>query len=329
MIHFADAHLHPYKDFSYKDPKTGVNSRLIWGAMMLRHIAKEAHRRDHIVTFSGDLLDNDDNLKNATFNVLLATYEKYFQRRGLTFIAISGNHDQSNYNVLEYPSHTYLKGMATVFSTFKLIDYTSIKVRNNHVWGIPYLSSPADTLKLLRDFKKHSKEGDSLLIHSDLPGAKTPYGIETAELDEHIDRKTWIKLTKHYKIVLAGHIHQHQRISNNTYMIGPPLQKDRGEISIKPGYMVTDNFDNPEFREIPKTFPRFILGYPVEGDDLNFYIQNLDSQNSATNLETSEDSPIDISNRVKVIKEYCEAKEYSKKQTSFLIKILTKDGEVR
>ncbi len=320
MIHFADLHLHPFKEHSH-NVGGKVNSRLEWGIKTLEWVSTLAYHDDAILTFSGDLIHDPESMRNSLFVNLLQAYDRYIERRGIDFYAISGNHDMSGYNGIEDRSSSYLQGLS-IFRTFKLIDYRGVGLRNraNRIWGVPYLNNPKDTIKLIKDFNKSSDAGDILLIHSDLPGATTPMGIQTGDVDEYIDLAYWKKLTKKYQFVFAGHIHKHQRICENTYMIGAPIQKDSGEINTTPGVIESGSGSKIKFIPLPDTFPRFIRG-ERQNDSLNWYVPHPPKLTSEVTLENSGGYVI---NRKKLIKQYAKDTKLSSTKTKFLKTLLTK-----
>src|SRR5690606_6989935 len=100
------------------------------------------------------------------------------------------------------------------------------------VWGLPYFNNDHDLkeaiLKLKDQIKRtHKDKGlKILLLHTDMPGAKTPEGFtigETQSIPRNLD-----KFFEEWDLVLCGHIHKPQKLSEKCYMLGCPIQQNIG-----------------------------------------------------------------------------------------------------
>ena len=253
----GDWHIHKFKAFNQND------SRLHYCLMAMKKIANVCSANKVPLLFTGDLVHSPKDIENETNTSIMSTFRNYFQNRHTAMYGISGNHDLSEKNNLEHRSPTHLD-ILSQFSYFHKMDYSDVLIGDGFqnrkkimLWGIPYMNNDQDLRMQIKSFRKELKRVDEffniLMVHSDIPGAKTPEGFELNET-EHLG--DWDRLTRGWDLILAGHIHRPQKIGKKTYMLGPPLQHTFGEEGIKCGYWEIYDDRTIKFRLI-KGFPKF------------------------------------------------------------------------
>lgn len=271
----ADWHIHRFKQFN----DTGVN-RLDWGLKMVSEIADACRMFKVPLLFPGDLIHNPKEVENVTITRFLNTYYKEFEKFRVPFLGISGNHDLSEKNTLKHKSPSYLHGLDGVFNTFTCLDNRSTILDVNfsnrtRVVGIPFMNNDYDLVgeikKQTAGLKESGFKRNILMLHSDFPGAKTPSGYEIAET-QHIPKDLNI-FFKDWDLVICGHIHKAQQLAKNVYMLGSPIQLDRGQAKEKCGYWKIYEDFTMKFHEL-RNFPKFI--YLKKGEtaynDKDFFI---------------------------------------------------------
>ena len=166
------------------------------------------------------------------------------------------------------------------FSQFIKLDYDHYKGEKFTVWGLPYMNNDQELSEAIKELYGEVKNNKAklkiLMLHSDAPGAVTPAGIEINET-KHIPRNL-DKFFKPWDLVLFGHIHKPQRLSNKCYMLGSPIHQDAGDKGTIMGYweiwsngvMVFKPLEQyPQFRQLsPGETPPDNFNYWVESEQI-------------------------------------------------------------
>lgn len=305
-IAFSDIHLHKFKLFD-KD-----NSRLEWSLKALSHISDVAMKNKVPLIFAGDLFHTPVNVENETLTKVITQYKRYIDDRKIPFFAISGNHDMCQKNGIDHHSPSYLETFAEVFKHFYLLDHQiqpySLPGWSAQIWGIPYMNNDTELKERVKQVRKIAKGYDGfkiLLIHGDCPGAMDA-GIELGE-NKALGKKEYLDdgLFKPFDLVLFGHIHAPQKITDKCYMLGSPIQQtsgDKGEM----GYWKIYNNQPPKFYGLVD-YPKFVkLGKDEKPyNKLDYFI--LHEEIGA--VEAVEKGDFDLSNsRTKLGKRYLKVK---------------------
>jgi len=229
-------------------------------------------------------------------------------------------------NSLEHQSPHHLESLRN----FEILDYHDGLPFASHggdiyVWGVPYMNNDRDTKKAVIKLKKQAKKEmyndriKILLLHTDLPGAKTPEGFVINET-EHFSNKL-DKFFKPWDLVLCGHIHLPQRLSKKCFMLGPPIHQTAGDEGHDFGYWEVYSDKTMKFKPL-KGFPKFITLKKGEEpkDDGNYYIK----PDEVLVEEETESGDFNINNSKKSLATaYIKTRQIkSKAKTRALIKIL-------
>ncbi len=258
LIHiaFSDLHLHSFTAFA-KSKYERFNIRL----EVLHHIVEVAHKNLVPILFGGDLFHDPKELTNHVISSTEAYFKNYVNNSVFNneFICISGNHDQSEKNTKANQSPSYVRGFDQVFEKVILLDYRKYyQLNGRYYFGIPYLN---DDDYFFKQVKKANKlagiKGDSiLLIHTDLPGCKTPSGFEVKDVHGFPDKLD--KLFSNFKLVLSGHIHKPTQLSKKIIMMGAPVHQDEGDAGCEMGYWEVYSDYSTKFVPLNDCFPCFV-----------------------------------------------------------------------
>lgn len=260
----ADWHIHKFKNFDVN------NSRINWTLDAAREIMKTAERLEVPILFAGDLIHSPKDIENETN----AMVQKLFKNYRNWFVAISGNHDMSQRNGKEFKSPSHLDSILN--PKFVKLDGQFAPFNGRaKVWGIPYMDNDKDLFDHVNLLRPQTKKWDGLkilLLHSDIPGAVTTtgYSIDSMEhMPKHLD-----KFFKEWDLVLCGHIHKPQKISDKVYMLGCPIQQDEGDRNNVLGYWEVYDDAAMEFKELIN-YPKFIRLKKGKkpGNSVNYYIK--------------------------------------------------------
>lgn len=252
----SDWHLHPFEAFSDQ------GNRLDIALKAGEYIANKAAKYKVPILFCGDLFHNPKSIDNETHSKVHNWYKRVIEGRGITFYAISGNHDMSQKNTSNHKSPSHLWAFK-VYPTFRLLDNESWAQGNLLIFGIPYFNYEKDWLEEIRAMNEQLKTYDKkaykgvkkiLLLHGNAPGAKSTTGHEIDSImPKHLDR-----FFKGWDLVLFGHIHKPQKLSKKSYMLGSPIQQNWGDEGNEMGYWLVYSDLTMKFKPLNDLFPEFL-----------------------------------------------------------------------
>lgn len=261
----ADWHIHKFQAFD-KD-----GSRLKWAIKAAEEIMLKALELKVPLLFAGDLIHSPKNIETET-NIEVQSLFRYKTQ----VIAISGNHDFCQRNGFDFVSPSHLDAIQGANMTTLDHAMHGWDWGNFVIWGIDYMNNDLDLKKAIEhirpstnNFKNKTK---ILMLHSDLPGAKTPEGFILKEA-EHIPHDL-DKFFKNWDLVLCGHIHSPQKLGSKTYMLGCPIQQNEANIGRQYGYWKI--FIDGTVKFVPMdNYPKFIRlkegEKPIE-NSIDYYI---------------------------------------------------------
>lgn len=308
----SDWHLHNFSDFN-----TPKGHRLKMGLEAGGLILNRAKELGVPHIFGGDLFHNPGEVPN---NVITETIQ-LFQNSGVETYGIDGNHDQMEANTTDHRSPCYETGIPN----FKLLHWDDgpTKIAPGVViYGIPYLKYDEDLAEVIHAYDRQLHALNILLIHANLPGAKNQigFGIESG-LPVDLN-----KLFKKWDLVLCGHIHKPQRLSDNHIIMGSHIHQTRGDEGCKMGYWeihLKNGKLKAKFVSLNHLFPEFVTEKPGE------YFGDLNKEHKdyvtvvAEPVAESEDMVSegfkDTSNRKQLVKAYFKATGIKDKEKRNLV----------
>jgi DNA repair exonuclease SbcCD nuclease subunit len=257
-IVFSDPHIYKYKQFNEG------NRRLKNGIALLDYIFKLADtNKIKTIIMPGDLYNlmqiMSTETEDAVIKCLARNFEEYPE---IYLVAISGNHDFANKNLIDAPAVSALEHLAVVFDHFVLLDGKESVYFTDHknvIVGVPYYEYPEHFRQALAE-KELPEEGPRvfLLMHqvvaSGLP------------IEDHIEANDL--LLTGYDMVFNGHLHTGKEVTDRFINVGAPMHRDNGDVGTRKGIWLVD-LDEPvetlSFKDITDMFPQFI--YKEEMDD--------------------------------------------------------------
>ena len=296
----ADLHIHNWKQFNENGQRT------LTSLDQLRLAARYCRKYSVPFLFCGDLFHNPQEISNKLNTLSKIAFKTFFEKPKIPFVAISGNHDMSQINYKDKPSPSHLGSFDTVFSSFYQIDFKSYEVdKNTMAWGIPYLNHNRGLDEAIESIKQDIKgmgiKRNILMLHTDLPGAQETSG-EVVNTAKNIDPK--MKVFKGFDLVISGHIHKHQRLKKNVYMLGAMQQQSRKDKSCQMGISLIHADFSITF--IPTNYPEFktykASEHPNGPPDLFHYYDALPDE-----VDTEEEIRVStryLDNRVKLIEDW-------------------------
>ena len=276
---FSDLHIHNYKKYDIK------GSRLNNTLDVLRQIFK--HNKTYgikWILFPGDFYDQQKAIPTVVINKTIETLQELFDEHpDQKIIAISGNHDHATKNLIHKKSETVLSHLAEIFPRqFLLIDDSVHKIKELgvNVFGIPYYEYKEHFIEQLvlanceRDENNYT--GINILMIHQSPEHANPF-IPS-------DIKAIDPLFKGFDLVLCGHIHSYEKLTDNFYIVGSPLHRDLGDEGKKKGFLVwdTDLMNlGPEFFHLNQ-YPVFKRSKNPDPEDPDYVVPIIE-------IDTSED----------------------------------------
>lgn len=257
-IYITDIHVHNFQAFDVK------GSRLL---NCLDTIERAFDTADSVgsdtVLFGGDLYESHKMLPTQVEEGIIKMFKKMFKKYPtIKWYCITGNHDQATKSLYGNEGFSALRHLSMVFPNIEIIDNTAIKIGDCRVYGIPYYSygehyhnALDDLIEAASDTKETNKV---LLIH------QTPSGNS---LSIPADTDCRDKRYKTFDMVLCGHIHVRQKMSDNFWLGGSPIPKDYSDIGQVKGIHIID-LENPKdlrFVSWESYYPNFV--YVQEGDE--------------------------------------------------------------
>jgi DNA repair exonuclease SbcCD nuclease subunit len=258
-IVFSDLHVHNYRQFNEG------GRRLKNGIAFLDYIFKLADANNiRLIIMPGDLhnLMQIVSVKavNAVVKCLKKNFDLYPQ---VIIVSVSGNHDYSEVNLLDKPAESALEHLAEVFPRFILLDYNYLynTKGGSTILGIPYYEHKEHFISRLSSVEIQDTFSSKvfLLIHQTIGS-----GLPIEDTIEPTD-----PLFDNFSLVLNGHIHNNEQLTDKFINIGSPISRDAGDIGKQKGFWIVD-LDNPvetiAFKDITDKFPQFI--HKTQGEEL-------------------------------------------------------------
>lgn len=213
------------------------------------------------VLMCGDLFDSPKLIHTKAMIKTVAMF-KLMQRQypDIVMLAITGNHDLATNSIYGQP----------VVSAVKLIDMTCenvIHLDGNRfpmdldadgsigVYGIRYYKYAEDyqrALDNLIEVNYIEKDRYKILMIHQSPNEADGFIEQHLSVEDPVYKK--------FDLVLCGHIHKHQKLSDNFIVVGSPLFRDMADAGQPKGYLVIDT-DHPEISPFRKLtdFPDYSL----------------------------------------------------------------------
>lgn len=248
ILLFSDLHAHPFKSYSYIN-EHGINSRLQDALNCIDQIIEYTEQNQiDMVLFGGDLFHIRQSVDTVTLH---NTYERLIKLSKLCpLYMLVGNHDQADKAGKYYST--------SIFSNpLKMLDTVGISIltdKNNKKISVCHIPFTEDR-EQIRNIVGLAPTNSILLGHLGISGAMLGAdfvfpGKEDASLEDLSPDK--------FLGVFLGHFHMHQKLHDNAWYIGAPLQHTWGDKSQKRGFCVWDSDVPTKFKLVGLKSPKFI-----------------------------------------------------------------------
>lgn len=244
FLAFADLHNHNYSQFATVLPG-GINSRLADCLSILEQIKSYGEKEKILkVLFLGDLFNSRSKVAIDVYCMVYDMLEEFYHA-GFELFFIVGNHDQCLKSG-EFHSIRPLSG--TVSMVIDRPRYISAL----GVYAVPYVDGLEDRRISIK--AGLNTKATMLAVHTPVSGAK----VGPAELALGAELKLTDLQSDKYKLVLLGHYHRAQKLAENVFYLGSPLQLNLGERNdgLK-GFWEVDTEDY-SMKQIPTKYPKFV-----------------------------------------------------------------------
>lgn len=179
-------------------------STLTVATQVMRQALEEARRRGLPLVVSGDLNDTKAILRSEVIRAILQIFKEY---EAVPIYVLIGNHDLDNERNMDHHCLNFLSASVNV----TIVD----KPRREGDWFmLPYQNSAEKFMTWIQACKTGGM--DKLICHQGFFGAKMGnYAVDQTSVSP-------LEM-QHFKIVLTGHYHEHQRVGlNNIIYCGSP-----------------------------------------------------------------------------------------------------------
>lgn len=226
------------------------------------------------ILFAGDLFHKEKHLSNKLLDQFLPHLSKMWGSSKYKTYAITGNHDQSEQNLIGNESPSYIRTMANTFKGIECIDFKTAEFETCVVHGIPYLTHDLGLLEYANKIKFSEKKVNILMLHTTIPETIDTDG---REIPSHLNKNEYERTMGKFDIVITGHIHSpHSWHIGKTDIIqvGAPQQQRYTDRDCEMGYWLI--FQDFSFEFVPmKKYPKFVGLERGESkpDNKNFYVE--------------------------------------------------------
>lgn len=259
LVIFSDLHLHNFRDFN-KVP----DGRLITIGNCLKEIVDYAKTIDAPILFGGDLTQIPGMIPTKVSR-MLKHLDSYTTYNGRIVYYISGNHDHAVKHIGQGKRLvTSLNVMGN--NWLSLDDSPFIGSDVPCIFGIPHYDDMNLFHARLEAVAEEATPDSILMIH------QTPSGISNSNIPGEVDPHS--PLFDKFSLVLCGHIHKHEQLTDKFWVVGSPLHHDLGDKGQKKGFLVYDT-DTRTMERILTNYPEFRTkpaGEP-DPDDFHYYVE--------------------------------------------------------
>lgn len=215
MIIFTDLHAHTFQDGA---------ARMDLAIEFLDHILSKARAEQVPVLNCGDIVHAHGRVPTEVIIRLVEVFKKYSD---VTVYAISGNHDQATKNYLSSVSVSFNTLLSLACPNYITFDFKSIQWSKFMFVGIPYLTDGIGFFDVVEQVPEN--------LNMILVAHQTPSKLFNDFIPKQIDIED--PRLDRFSHIFLGHIHRHQELLPNRFMVGNPIWQDAGDTGDVKGYM--------------------------------------------------------------------------------------------
>jgi len=253
----ADLHLKMWSDDTFLEDGTPLKLKEIID--VVRDVCKYC-LENHIntVIIAGDINDTKDSFSVRAFLLLRKVLEEFSD---INWIILHGNHDLAS-NISSEVKYSAIELFDSLPNCKLILEPEILTVEDTEILFVPYTNNILAKIKQLSENLGQIK---ILIGH---------FGVNEAILSSGISVKSDVSLQdlKDFQLVILGHYHKPQKISN-LYYVGSPIQIRRDEVNEEKRFLDVD-FDTLEVKSIETKGYRRYIELEIENED---DLQKLDS----------------------------------------------------
>ena len=274
---YADLHCHPH---------FGSFARIRNSLEALEWVYFTAVEHDiSEVVFLGDFFHNRQLINTFAYHQAYKIILKHYEHGIFTHFLI-GNHDM--YLRTSWAVNS-IEPMAAKLGA-AIVSPQSLEIGGTQFDCMPYLEH---TAKGVNHFFPKKKRAKILLGHIAISGAvlNTMHNIKSDLIVEEEDATQFDKIQevqsdtfKGYDLVLLGHYHAHQKVGDNIWYVGSPLQLHWGEALDEKYVCILDtdtfelewvkNFESPQHMPIPFESVKELDKYQIQGNYIRLLVDS-------------------------------------------------------
>ncbi len=156
--------------------------------------------------------------------------------KGMRILTISGNHDMFSTKRYGQPQQTAVQYLADLCPRFDVFDDVGVRLdEETALFGIPYYDDPQEYNRALDAAVAEAEAGNEfkiLVIH------QTPMGLDNAMIQTDTDPND--PRYDVFDLVLCGHIHTRQFITDKFVVVGTPIHRSAEDQGLEKGYFLVD-----------------------------------------------------------------------------------------
>ncbi|MTH61104.1 metallophosphoesterase family protein [Paracoccus litorisediminis] len=233
----SDIHAHAWTVFGKPGPD-GVNNRL---SIILAEIERAADelvlRNGDTMVIAGDILHTRGTIDPEVLNPLRACFERVLSR-GITVLAIPGNHDLKSAETSELASAIQnLEQIGVSGGSFTVFNKTTALAQpdGSTFLMVPWHNTQAGLLAALQDVVDNwglDLAKTDVFIHAGIDGVLSnmpAHGMNHVKLGAFGFRR-----------VFSGHYHNHKDFGNGVVSIGATTHQNWGDVGTRAGFILAD-----------------------------------------------------------------------------------------
>ncbi len=251
----ADLHCHNWSQFAGVNA-AGVNTRLLDTLREINRCCEAVQEAGgKLVVIAGDIFHTRGSVAPSVFNPVKACFD-HWTAQGMTFRAISGNHD------LESKRSTKLSSAVTMLEGpgFEVFHSPAMIVDQDHTTTfvmIPWIPKPVEALEAMAKIGKQISGFDHGLtdafIHAGIDGVLSGVPAHGFSADKLAELR--------FRRVFAGHYHHHADMGKGVVSVGAATHQTWGDVGTRAGWLLVSREETKWFASHAPNFIR------IDGDE--------------------------------------------------------------